>query len=343
MKKILITGASGLVGSHVAEKFIKEGIPVTCLVRKTSDLKWIKQNNLEVVYGDLADKASLINALNGFDFVIHTAAKARDWGKYRDFYEINVKGTINLLEACLANKIKNVIFTGSISTYGEENNYSVKSEESPHNSHYPYFAHKIFPSAMNFYRDTKAEATRQAINFSKEHKLNLTVLEPGWIYGEREFHSGFYEYLQEVKNGMRFAPGSTRNRFQIIYAGDLANAYYLVYKKKFKGINRYIIGGEPAEKMDNIYQVFCDEAGYAKPKLVPKWILYPIGFCSELIYSILGSKKAPTLTRSRVNMFYDNIEFSSQKAEKEVGLHPEYSLKEGISRTVKWYKDQNLL
>lgn len=343
MKKLLITGATGLIGSHVAEKFKQEGIAVTCLVRESSHLSWLKQHHFNIAYADLTDKASLINALQGFDFVIHTAAKASDWGNYRDFHDVNVKGTRNILEACLFNKIKNVIFTGSISTYGEENSPTVKDENSPPNSHYPYFAHKLFPSAMNFYRDTKTEATELAMQFAVQHKMNLTVLEPGWVFGEREFHSGFYEYLREVKNGMRFAPGSTKNRFQVIYAADLAKAYFLVYKQRLKGINRFIIGGMPAAKMDSIYEIFCHETGFPKPRLLPKWLIYPIGFGLELVYSVLRIKKAPTLTRSRVNMFYDNIEFSSQKAEKVLGFQSEHSLQAGISRTVKWYKENNLL
>ena len=129
MKKVLITGATGLVGSHVAEKFKREGFSVTCLVRKSSDLSWLKQNNFDLVYADLTDKASLINALQGFNFVIHTAALASDWGNYRDFHEINVEGTMNLLEACLSNKIKNVIFTGMCCCNNRGNHlFKVKAE-----------------------------------------------------------------------------------------------------------------------------------------------------------------------------------------------------------------------
>ena len=88
---------------------------------------------------------------------------------------------------------------------------------------------------MNYYRDSKAIATKKAIEFAKENDLNLTILEPVWVYGEREFHTGFYEYLKDVKNGLPVVPGCKKNKFHVVYAGDVADAFYLVYQKNDQG------------------------------------------------------------------------------------------------------------
>ena len=343
MSKVLITGGTGFIGSHVVRAFCDKGIDVRCLVRRDSSLVNIEGLPVELAYGEIEDIQSIKAALDDIGYVVHIAALAKDWGPYESFYNTNVEGTLNILSACVERNIKDIIITASVSVYGEENCRYIKSESSPHNSHYPYFADKWFPCAMNYYRDTKTVAKDKAIEYAKNNGLNLTVIEPVWVYGEREFSSGFYEYLKTVRDGMPFLPGSRKNKYHVVYAADLAKAYVLVFQKRPQGVNCYIIGNDIAELMDAIYGLFCKEAGFKKPLRLPKYMVYPIGFLLELLYTIFGSKTPPVLTRGRVNMFYDNIEYSTKKAKEELGFVCDYSLVEGITRTLKWYKEQNLL
>lgn len=339
----MITGASGFIGSHITREFCKNGIKTGCLIRKEGNLTNIKDLNVEIRYGDIRDEVGLKNAFEGFNFVIHNAGYVKDWGNYNLFYKTNVEGTLNVLKACVANGIQDIIMTGSISVYGEENSYEIKNEESPYHSHYRYLFDKIFPCALNHYRDTKCLATKEAIFYAQEKGLNLTILEPVWVYGEREFNTGFYAYIKSVKEGMIFAPGSKRNKFHVIYAGDLARAYFLAYQKRLKGVNRIIIGNKESELMADIYRLFCLFADIKPPKLLPKWLIYPIGFMMELVSTILQTKEPPLLTRGRVNMFYDNIEYSTKKAEEILGFTNEYTLEQGIKKTVQWYKENNFI
>ncbi len=343
MDNVLITGAAGFIGSHITNVFCENGIRVGCLVRENSDISSIKHLLVELRKGDISNLSGLIEAFKGFDCVIHNAAYARDWGEYEDFYKNNVEGTLNVLRACSENGIKNIIMTASISVYGEEDCKTVKDENSPYNSHYRYFAGRVFPCKLNYYRDTKALAEKKAVEYAGEHNLNLTILEPVWVYGEREFNTGFFEYMKTASSGLPFLPGSEKNKFHIVYAGDLARAYLLAYRKQLQGINSFIIGNQKAELMDRIYTLFCEEIGVRKPKNLPKFMVYPIGFILELVYTVFKVKKPPLLTRGRVNMFYDNIGFSTGKAESILGFTNEYSLEEGIKRTVKWYKDRKLI
>lgn len=343
MDKVLITGATGFIGSHVARMFCEKGIDLCCLVRKGSSLKNIEGLPVELRYGDVEEKAELSKALEGVGFVIHIAGCARDWGSYGKFYKANVEGTLNILEACCEKGVCDVIITASNSVYGEEDSGLVKNEESPLNSHYRYFFDKLFPSKLNCYRDTKACAKGKAMEYAREKGLNLTVIEPVWVYGEREFNTGFYEYLKTAKSGVPFLPGSKKNKFHVVYAGDLARAYFLAYEKKLKGINSIIIGNREAEKMERIYTLFCREAGIKKPRNLPKFLVYPLGFLMELLYTAFNSANPPLLTRGRVNMFYDNIEYSTKKAARLLGFTNRYSLDEGIKKTVKWYMEQSLI
>ncbi|HNX01186.1 MAG TPA: NAD-dependent epimerase/dehydratase family protein, partial [Candidatus Cloacimonadota bacterium] len=282
-------------------------------------------------------------ALGDVDFVIHTAGKSSDWGKYPDFYQANVLGTMNVLKSCNSAGINNLIITGSISSYGEEDCRIIKNEDSPYDSHYPYFLDKLFPSAMNFYRDTKAILTQKACEFAKDHQMNLTVIEPAWVYGEREFNTGFYSYVKAVQDGMNFFPGSTSNKFHVIYAHDLAEAYLQAYHKNLKGINRVIIGNATAERLNDIHSLFCVSANLKPPILIPKFLIYPIAFWMELFATLFSKKEPPLLSRSRVNMMYDRFEFSVDKARKILGFEAKTSLQDGIGHTVDWYIQNGFL
>ncbi|WP_163711792.1 NAD-dependent epimerase/dehydratase family protein [Mangrovibacterium lignilyticum] len=343
MQKILITGGAGFIGSHVAEYFCNRKLNVFCLVKKTTDLTYIEHLPVHIVYGDIRSLSSFVGLLKDMDSIIHIAGLVKDWGKYKDFYDTNVTGTLNVLKACEANGITNIIITGSISSYGEEDSKEVKTENSPFNSHYKYFFDSIFPCKMNYYRDTKAMCTKEALRYAQENNLNLTIIEPTWVYGEREFNTGFFTYLKTVKSKILFFPGSKRNKFNVIYAKDLARAYFLAFEKALKGINRIIVGNRENEQMDYIFSIFCNELGVTKPVNISWALIYPLGFILELIYTLFQLKSPPLLSRGRVNMFYDNIEFSTEKAKSLLSYSNEYSLQEGIKRTVNWYKKQHLI
>lgn len=337
-RNVLITGANGFIGSHLVSLFTRHGVAVTCFVRRGSDLSDIQGYAVEYKYGDIGNRASLIEALQGHDFVIHNAGYVKDWGEYQSFYQTNVEGVLNVLEACVANGIKDVIMTGTNAVYGEEPSFKVKDEASPYQAHYPYFLDRIFPCCLNHYRDTKCLAAERAMDFARREAINLTVLDPVWVYGENGRHTVFLEYIRSVEQGVAVAPGSRKNKFHVIYAPDLAEAYYLAFIRRLRGVQHLIIADTDCAGMDHIFSLFCRYAGVKKPLLLPKWLVYPAGFLMELVYTLLKMKVPPLLTRGRVNMFYDNIEYATHKAEEVLGFRTRYSLDEGIRNTVKWYR-----
>lgn len=342
-KSVLITGITGFIGSHTAEHFLEAGYRVGGLIRKDSSSANIDHLEIQREYGSVEDYSQLCRIVQRYDAVIHIAAWAADWGPWERFRKTNVEGTLNVLKAAHGAGHTHVIITGSISTYGEEDYAGEKDEAYPNASHYPYFMDRMFPCKMNYYRDSKAEAKAQAIQFAQSHSLNLTVIEPTWVYGEREFSSGFYEYMDSVRSGMFFMPGSRKNRFHLVYVKDLARAYRLALEKEPEGVQTFIIGNSQAPLMHEVYSGFCREAGLKAPLLMPKWLFYPLGFAMELIYTLFNSQTAPVLTRGRVNMFYDNIVYTVEKSQRILGFSCETELKDGIHKTVQWYKENGYL
>jgi len=343
MDKVLLTGATGFIGSHVLEALTAAGFRVIVLARPGANLRHVRAIDAEVRYGDVRDLPSVREAIRGCTQLVHTAAFVKDWGSWEQFYATNVDGTLHVLEACRREGLQHAIITGSISSYGEENSRQLKDESFPDRSHYPYFLDSVFPSGMNRYRDSKALATQAAVAFARKHNLNLTVLEPAWVFGEREFGTGFFTYVKGVKSGQRFMPGCRRNQFHVVYAQDLAKAYLLAVQQRLTGIERIIVGSPNAEPMHRIYGVFCRETGLQPPRYLPKWCLYPVALGLELAYTLVRSSSPPLLTRGRLNMFYDSIQYSTEKARRVLGFKCEHTLEEGIGRTVAWYRDNHYL
>jgi nucleoside-diphosphate-sugar epimerase len=337
-EKILVTGATGFIGSHVLEKLCAAGLPAVALARPQSDLAHVRALKVEVRYGDIREPAGLREAFRGCTQVIHTAALACDWGPREEFYRTNVVGTVNVLEAARREGVGHVTLTGSISSYGEEDSREAKNEASPYHSHYPYFLDCVFPCGLNHYRDSKALATQQAIALAREHRMNVTLIEPVWVYGEREFGTGFYAYVKAVQAGQRYMPGSTRNLFHVVYAGDLAKGYLLATKRKLPGVERVIIGSPAAQPMHRVFGLFCQEAGLTPPRYLPKWCVFPLAVGLELGQTLARARRPPLLTRGRANMFYDSILYSTEKARRALGFECDYTLEQGIRRTVAWYK-----
>ncbi len=341
--KVVITGGNGFIGSHIVREFIKNKAEVTCLVRKNSSLTNISGLNIKLVYGDITDKKSLKGVFAGADLVIHNAALSTDWASYDKFRDTNVYGTVNVFESCVEQNVTRVIMTGSISSYGEEDSLEVKNEDSPFNSHYSYFMDNLIPCKMNWYRDTKAEATQKAMETAKKSGINLMILEPAFVYGEREFNTGFYEYVKSSKSGMIIAPGSKKNYFPVIYAGDLAEAYWLAAIKNFSGIERIVIANKNSELMCNIFRKFCVFAGVRKPIMCSKFLFYFPAIILEILYTVLKIKNPPLLTRGRVNMFTDNLKFSTDKAKEILKFESSTSLDAGVAKTIQWYQNNGYL
>ena len=340
---VILTGSSGFIGSHIAEYFSGRGVRPVCLVRRNSNVDFLRTLPVDIVYGDITNPADVLRACDGCACVIHTAAKVTDWGPYDEFYAVNVGGTLNVMEAATRVGITDVIITGSNSCYGEEDSREIKTETSPYRSHYRYFLDRWFPSALNFYRDTKALASLIARERALQHNVNLTTVHPVWVYGEREYHTGFYEYLRTVRSGIPLFPGSRRNRFHTIYCRNLAKLYYLAYMARLPGVNTFIAADSPAEYQWVLLDMLCREAGLKMPFMVPKQVVYPLACAMELAAMLLQTRRSPMLTRAKANIFYDNIEYSSEKARTVLKYQPDYTLEESVRKTVAWYIDNHLL
>lgn len=341
--KIFVTGATGFIGSHLVDELLKENHSITVYARKSSSLKFLPKDKINIAYGDIKDPNRLKEALVGFDVVYHNAALASDWAPKNEFYETNLGGTKNVLLAMRENKIKKLIFTSTIGVIGEENCSTAKNEASPYKPRINYFLSSLFEPDMNHYRMSKMLAEKETIEFAKKHAIALTVIRPTWVYGPREFHSGGYYICRAILDGMPLFPFGKTNRFHLIYVKDLVKAMAVVLKKDLTGINIFIIGNEYPPLAKEYIENYAKSLGAKAPKSIPEGFFQPVGFILEALYKLLRKKNAPLLTRARVKMLYCNNIYDVSKAENELGFIAQTPLAQGIEDTVRWWKENQYL
>ncbi|MGW8161803.1 MAG: NAD-dependent epimerase/dehydratase family protein [Desulfobulbales bacterium] len=340
--QVCITGSNGFIGSHVADAFFEAGIPVLCQLRPGSpDANLKEAGHCHHLIRCPLDNPEAIDSLaqlfQGLECVIHVAGYSSDWGSYSLFEAGNIVSTRNVCTAALRAGVRRLIVAGSISSYGEENHLQPKSEKDMYAPRQRYPLGALFPSAMHYYRESKAEASRWAMDFAGRHGLQLTLLEPVWIFGERESSSGFLEYLDTARI-LPLIPGCRTNIFPVFYVRDLARAFLLVFQRQPQGVNRYIVGSLRQRRMHDIYSTFCHAADIRPPRLLSRPPCMIIGMLLEALWCFTRRRHPPPLSRSRVTMLFDSIPFSAEKFHKTFGPFPETPFAEAVQNTTDWYK-----
>src|SRR3989339_8810 len=327
MSKVFITGVNGFIGSHLAEKFINAGHEVSGLVRKTSNLKFIKDFKIELFYGDITNRDSLRESLKGIDVVVHNAAFASDWGSYEEFYKINVTGTQNVAEIASENNVRRFVHISTVAIHGFKNPNRM-DETAP-------TAKSIFP-----YCETKRIADEWLFEYAKTTKMEITSIKPGNVFGTRD-HTFIEKYLEALKDGKGGFVDGGRHVTCPTYVGNLADAVVLAAFHPDAIGEAFNITDDVDINWKDFTNMFADELGVKRPKMsIPFPIGYTIAFLMEMFYLLFRIKNAPLLTRHRISTGGSDYHFSIEKARKILGFEPKIKLDEAVRRSVEWYKNR---
>lgn len=316
----LITGATGFIGSHLAEKLFKRDYEVSCLARKTSDLKWLEGLDIRLIYGDCSDKDSLNRCVEGYDYIFHLAGLTKAICK-DDFYSVNTKGTENIIEAVKRHnpRIKRFVYLSSLSASGPGAT-----------SHLPDENHK--PHPVSDYGKSKLMGEEAVLKYSDT--VPVSILRPSAVYGPRDRE--FLLIFKLIKSG--FLPYWGDGYTSLIYIDDLIDAIILAGEKENAVGKTYFISDGMVYSNSEIVKEIASAMGVKVYKIrLPKSFLSTVGFFGEGISKIRG--KSTMLNRDKMKeLMYADWVCDITKAKNDLCFKPKVGIKEGIKWTVDWYR-----
>ncbi len=321
---ILVTGATGLVGSHVAEQAIKKGLKVRALVRAGSKSELLKQWGVELIEGDLDQPDSLKQACDGATLVIHCAAKVGDWGKTEDYRRINVDGTRALLDAALASgSLKRWIQISSLGVYEGRDHYGTDEATKPSTV------------GIDGYTLTKVESELLVCDYIRDRQLPAVVLRPGFIYGPRD-RTILPRLMDRLQSGKFAYLGNTDKLMNNTYVGNLCEAIWTAIERDDVLGEVFNIHDPRSVTKKEFMDTICNTAGIACPtKVVPLPVAKAIASGMESVWKLLGKKEAPLLNSARIKFLGLNLDFSIEKAIQKLGYKPSTDFADAMPLTVR--------
>lgn len=327
LRRILVTGGTGFIGSHLVEELVRNNYDVRVLVRNKRKSIELFGDSVEHIVGDLLETSIVEKAVEGVNVVFHLASII-NLGNVSDgyYYKVNVNGTENLLKSCLKKGVKKIVFSSSVNVYPPVSK-SPLTEEST-----------CAPDEI--LGKTKLEAENKIKKICENSDLEFVNLRIARVYGPRDF--SLLKLFRQINSGFFVMIGKGKGIIQPVYVKDVVDALILSAEKEEVKNETFIIAGlEALTKRD-----FCKEIakfiGKSIPSFyIPAFLAIPPIFFIEKLSVLL--KKDPVLSRRKVRFFLTSQSFKIDKATKILGFEPKVMLREGLQLTVDWYKKQNLL
>jgi 2-alkyl-3-oxoalkanoate reductase len=325
-QRFLITGASGFVGGHFAEACVARGYSVRAIVRPESDVTLLNKLGVTLFRGDLGDADVLSKALNGVQYVVHAAAKVGDWGPVDDYRAVNVFTFRRLLDACKSRQLERFVHLSSLGVYAARHHYGTDESE-------PLPAQHI-----DGYTQSKVESEQLALSYYRDHKLPVVVLRPGFIYGPRD-RTVLPKLIQSLRKGEMKYIAKGRYALNCIYVGNLVDAIFLAAEKpEAVGKIYNLTDGEFVSKRMFI-DAIADGMTIKRPNdSVPLWIARIMAHFMEKKARKKNKATAPKLTQGRLKFLGLNLDYSIERARKELGYVPKTPFANAIEETMAWYR-----
>jgi nucleoside-diphosphate-sugar epimerase len=332
--KILITGASGFIGSFIVEEALRRGFETWAAVRGSSSRQFLKDERIRFVELDLDDQQQIERQLRGndFDYVVHAAGVTKCIDK-QDFYRINTEGTKNLVRAVIALKmpLKKFVYLSSLSVFGaihEQQPYQdIREDDTPH------------PNTE--YGRSKLEAERwlrESLELRTDGRVfPYVILRPTGVYGPRE--RDYFLMVKNVKMHSDFAVGYQRQDITFVYVQDVVQAVFLACEKGQTGRAYFLSDGEVYQS-STFSELIRKELGnpWWIRVTAPVWLLRVITFAGDIVGRLTG--KVSALNNDKYHILRQrNWRCDISPAISELGYKPQVKLEEGVRRSIAWYKE----
>jgi len=322
--KYLVTGGGGFLGHAICRKLIQSGNEVVSISR--NKYQALEELGVTQYITDIADYSSFSkDAFQGADCVFHVAAKVDMWGKYDDFFRINVKGTENVIKSCLENGVKKLVYTSSPSVIADGTDLCGIDES------YPYpFEYKAY------YPHTKALAEIEVLS-SNCKDLFTIALRPHLIWGPGDTHL-IPIILKKAREGKLIRIGTGTNLVDTCFIEDCVSAHLSAMKAlEINPVSRgnvyFISQGEPILLWDWINEILLRSNMQKIKRSIPKSLAYFLAGLLENISNFMPGNPEPRLTRFLVSEMATSHYFNICSAKNDLGFEPHYSIKRGMELT----------
>ncbi len=337
--KILITGASGFIGSFIVEEALRQGMETWAVIRKSSSKAYLTDERIHFIELNLSSQQDMEQQLKGheFDYVVH-AAGATKCNDKQDFFRINTEGTKNLVLALLALKmpLKRFVYISSLSVYGAIH------EKQP----YEDICETDTPQPNTAYGKSKLEAERWLDSLSQlkgdEGKsFPYVILRPTGVYGPRE--RDYFLMFKSIKQHSDFAVGFKRQDITFVYVLDVVQAVFLACEHGQTGRKYFLSDGEVYQST-TFSDLIREELGHPWWIRIkaPVWVLRVVTFFGDKIGRMRG--RVLTLNNDKYHILKQrNWRCDIEPARRELGYQPLYTLEQGVRLSIQWYKENGWL
>ncbi|MEW6511377.1 MAG: NAD-dependent epimerase/dehydratase family protein [Bacteroidota bacterium] len=323
----LVTGATGFIGSHLVELLLKKNYAVRILVRKTSDLTWIRNLPVEMVYGDLFDARALDDAVRGVEYIFHSAGVTKAKEK-SDYFRGNTEGTRNVLHAVrrVNPTLKRFVQISSQTAVGPSPTRVPIAEDVP-------------ASPITTYGRSKWEAEEACRSVAGE--VPVTIVRPPAVYGPRD--KDVFEFFATMSRGLQPMVGMREKYVSLIHVGDLVRGILMAAEAEVARGRTYFISSSGVYGWKQVGEVTRRVLGKRAMRLkIPEFGVYAVATFAEF-FSLFSSRPALINYEKARDMVQDYWTCSGEKARRELGFEQEIGLEEGIRGTVAWYKQMGWL
>jgi len=323
----LITGGTGFIGSHLAQRLVREGHQVRCLVRATSDTSLLDELDVEIAVGDLTSTRSLAGAAEGCRYVFHCGAEVSDWATTEELTRINVGGTRNLLEASVDASVKRFVHFSTTDVYGYPGGAAIDETH-------------VATRFRNWYAETKLAAEAEVRRVNGADGLDIVILRPATVYGPRST-AVIGEIARAIRDGNMLLVDGGRPVAGLCYVDNLMDAAVLALGHEGATGQAFNV----SDGLDITWKEFTDglaEGLGCSPVRwsLPFWIANALGSSLEHGYRLLRKttrlKTRPLLSRQAVHVLGQNQDFSTRKARELLGWEPRIDYATGLAATLAW-------
>lgn len=326
--KIFVSGGLGSIGAHLVKMLSDRGHTVHCLIRDKKRGEQLNFANVQLFEGDIRDAIAVSKAMQGCEQAYHVAAIAKVWLKNsRDFYDINVQGTVHVLQAAVDHGVSKVVVTSSAGTFGPSIHGIVDENKSRD------------IDIFNEYEGSKILADLRCKEFALRNDIDVVIVSPTRVYGPFLFGTPSSITMivdKYVNESWRIYPGHGSRIGNYAYIEDVALGHILAMEKGQNG-HTYLLGGENYTWTE-FYEVLAKVSGVNRKMInVPFWLQMTVGKVQLLLAKTFG--KAPDVVPKWVKRGLYDYEVSIQKSIDELGV-PVTPLEEGLAKAVEWLQEK---